>query len=147
MAALNAKTELVLAAYLTGLNLPNVISDESSQDKTPPEIVCGAKTANEEPPFSGNYWVDFEIETISMFTTPDDESDPKVAHDALAESVFNALADTTLPAKLTAAAAVAGLPWTCMGMEELRQESLPMADSWHTSVMGRLYCCGSALAA
>src|SRR5260370_213510 len=147
MGQLSAKLEYALATYLAGVvNFSAIYQGEASTTKVTPELICSASQGSEEPPFTGNFWMEFSVLARSSFAEDVDGIDPKIAHDALAESVYNAIAVSNLPELQTTAGNI-GTGFTCMGMEAFQLKSDPRDDVWESTISGKLYCCPSALPA
>jgi hypothetical protein len=146
MGQLTSKVEVALATYLASVvAFPNIYTGESSGDKMMSEMICSCSDGDEEPPFSGNFWTPFEVLVRSEFSTDVDQVDPKIAHDALAENVYNAIAVSDLPALLNAAGGPIGSGITVMGFDKFSLKSDPRDDVWESTISGRLYCCPSTL--
>lgn len=143
---------IVLAAFVPPLTPPNVYTGRDSQNKKLPCVICAVDgDAEEDPPRTGNYWVNVEISVKhTAATEASDTVDPKADAIALTKSVFDLLRINNLDATINAIAATAPLDLTIFpqgfffsaqksGRDELGVyvDTLPV----------RLYCCPSILAA
>lgn len=167
------KIESILVAYLQGRAYPTYFTSdlihpgESDVDKTTQVIqaVC-EKEAQEDPPYSGNFWYQVEIQLrtpLTIQTAADVAStDPAVAtaqiakHKAVAAVLSDAIVITDLPAQLNTVANAAvnadASPnvnlraFACIGFTD-RQ---PMRDQSNDYLMSgfslRLYACSNAAA-
>lgn len=63
MSSLRAKVESAVVAYLTGESVgATCYAGFSASDKAVPCVICSARSAEEDPPFSGNYRLTLVVE-------------------------------------------------------------------------------------
>lgn len=142
---LASKLEQAAVAYATPL-LPdgtNFTTGQSATVKVPPLIVCAAdlETAEEEPQFTGNYWLDFSVDVKVMAPTDADGVLQKPANDLLVAQTFDAFSSTSLAAQLSAA----GTDFTCFAMLPRGPNFRIEGDAWINTLNFRAYCCASTL--
>jgi len=106
--------ELALCKVVSDVigNAANVYPGKASTTKVLPCVICAAdgSSAEEDPPRTGNFWVDTET-TVKVIaaTEPGAAVDPVIAADDLTRAVFNALTLDNLDVLLNAAAQSLGL--------------------------------------
>jgi len=113
----------------------SVYAQKSEEDKASPYVVVQVTSAQEDPPFTGNYIVEIEcgIRTNSQSGKTDSTT--------LEQAIFNSLAIDDLAAQLT----VSG--FHVFGAFGVRPEFNPEGQLWTDSVNFTLYCCPSTLSA
>lgn len=147
---LSSKTEQVLAAYLSApaTITATITTGKASSDKVAPLVVCEASTFGEQdPPYSGNQWIDAEVIVKSIAAVDADGVATKPADDTLVATVSDLVVVSDLPAQLNAAALAAAIEFTCMGVTFDGGDSGQDGDAWINSIKVKLYCCPSTLAA
>lgn len=139
-----SKLEQAAVTYLNALAVPptaQIVTGKASADKPLPLVVCEASAATEDPPFTGNYWIDFSAIVKTSATVDTDGVDPKPADDLLVGIVFNAFQASDLAAQLSAS-----LPdFTCIGVKDYAQDSTFTGNAWENTIKFRAWCCGSTL--
>jgi hypothetical protein len=139
------KSRLALVAVITaaGVGTDNIFNGKSSEDKPLPVVICDAKSQREDPPGSGNFWVDLEVQvkTTGVDETGAAAGSAKTASDTLNANVLAALEVDDLAALLSAATP----HFTVLGFgEEKSQESDQSGDVWVETWKRRAYACGTA---
>jgi hypothetical protein len=135
------KTRRALMAYMTAGNVgtPNIYDAKRSGDKGAPMVGCDAMEAQEDPPGSGNFWVDAEVVVKSIGAVDADGADPKTDSDTLTANVIALLEvdNDTLKAALSTAG------FTVMGFGDMKEvEQITEQDAWVAIWRRRLYCGG-----
>lgn len=111
--------------------------------KTSPCIILEAASMQEEdPPYSGNFWVNFEIVVKSAAPVDTDGVDTKAPNDILVATVFDAFLLDTTPAGLSAN----GVDFTCMAVLREGMNFTTEEEEWVNTLRLRVYCCASTLA-
>jgi hypothetical protein len=135
-------TRQAFISYLWGFSgAANVYDEKNSTEKTSPSVSVGASRADEDPPLTGNFWVDVEVSvrTIAAIDATQAGGDPKAASDALATIVFEALEADNLKDLLSATADVTG--YTVMGFAEEKTFTHEQdGDCWIQTWKRRVYC-------
>jgi len=139
-----SKTRSALVAFLTAANVgcDRIYDEKSAGDKAAPNVSCGAANAVEDPPGTGNFWVDavVSVKTPGAVDVGQAESDPKNSSESLCAAVFLALEVDDLAAQLTDIQD----DFTVMGIAGEKGHHLEQdGDCWVESIAVRLYCCAS----
>lgn len=135
-------------------NAVPVYCGKASPVKSLPNVRCEASGAgDEDPPFSGNFWVDAVVMVRYIARqnpngTDPNAADPKTAEKLLSSAIANVLADDGLAAALNAAALAAGLAFTAYSpiIRGAQQTSAEPEGAWVDEFPLRVYCCASTLA-
>lgn len=131
----------VIVAGLGSSGSGNVFTGKASGDKSAPCVICACDAAIEEdPPYSGNYWVDAAVIVKYIAGREADEVDPKANADVTLATVVDIVNDSALAGSLSSAA-VTG--FTCFGTVPNGMESNQEEDHWQDTFRLRLYCCPS----
>lgn len=133
----------VLAAASAGANA-TVFTGQSDLDKDAPCIICAAdqETAEEDPPFTGNFWIDLEIQVKGIAAIDADGLAPKAAYDTLVATTFDTFSATALLANLNGAGIA---DFTCQGFVPKGPGFRTEEDAWVNTLSFRIYCCASTL--
>jgi hypothetical protein len=130
----------------------NVYPGKSSGDKVLPCVICAAdgSSMEEDPPRTGNFWIDFEITVKGTASIePGAPPDPVIAQNLLVKTAFAAVQVDNLHALINAAAIVLGLSLTVFPngyfWASPRQGQEADDAAWLDTLPGKLYCCGSVL--
>lgn len=141
---LESKAEQAGKAYLDGLGTitAQVLTGKSSEDKEPPLVIIEANNSEEEEPeFSGNFWVEYSVTIKSLATVDVDGVDPKAADETLIDLVFSAFTVSDLAAQLTAALD----DFTCQGLKSFKVKSSQEGNCWVNTLTFMALCCPSDL--
>jgi len=140
------KARRALVSYITAGNIgaANIYDAKRSGDKSAPMVGCGTgedEEAIEDPPGTGNYWVDLEIVVKSIGAVDADGVDPKTAGDSL---TINVLALLEIDNDSLMAALSGQIPaFTVMGFDADKSIKFSTAgDVWVTTWRRRAYCGG-----
>lgn len=139
-----SKTRQALVAFITAANVgtANIYDGKRSGDKDVPSVGCGAARATEDPPDTGNFWVETEIILKTMARVDADAVDPKTSSEALSTALWTALETDDLAAQLSTAIT----DFTCIGVGEDKEfEEEEDGDCWKETLKLKLYCCASDL--
>lgn len=124
----------------------NVYTGKASTNKVLPCVICIADgEEQEDPPFTGNYWVSVEIQVKYHADTAPGLSDPKVADLTLVRNVFNAVKVSNLDALLNGQ----GQNLTVFpngfffSSQKAGQDEM---GAWADVQPIKLYCCASVIA-
>ena len=141
MPSLTKKAESAILLYLQSLGLPtaNIYAGDSSQTKAYPEIIVSVSEGEEDPPLTGNYWLDVRL-IIRSAMVLEGGVDPVTAHDALTEAVFDGFASTSLWSNLTSY----GTNFTVNGQLPFRLTEQPESDHFESTVEGRIVGMGQS---
>jgi len=121
---------------------PNVFAGLAYLDKDAPCVICVAEgPSEEEPPFTGNYWLTLNI-LVKSKAAADDGIDPRPAHELLVATVFDLFLSATLPADLNAMGVV---DFSVQGFMPGPMDFAVEEDLWISSLRMRIYCCASTL--
>ncbi len=131
-------------------NAANVYPGKSSTVKVLPAVICAADgSAEEDPPRTGNFWVDTETTVKAIAATePGAVADPVLAGNDLTQAVFNALKQDNLDLLLNAAALALGLQLTVFPQGFFFNSPKQGQDeegAWMDVLPIRIYCCASVL--
>ncbi|HEV2210854.1 MAG TPA: hypothetical protein VG167_18935 [Verrucomicrobiae bacterium] len=121
---------------------------KSSGTKALPCFIAAAdgSSLEEDPPRSGNYWVDVEVSVKAIAATEPGAGDPVLADYALAQTVFNTLQVSNLDVLLNSQ----GQLLTVMPNGFFFGTPRQLQDeegAWVDILAIKLYCCNSILAA
>lgn len=133
-------TESAVIAYLTPFaGTANVYEAKNSAEKAAPAVCINAVSAEEDPPMSGNFWVNLEVSarTIAAVNVGEAADDPKTASDALSESIFEALEVDDLADQLSNAET--GYVVMGFGVEKSFDTNVE-GDCWIETWKRKLYC-------
>lgn len=121
-----------------------VFTGQSTDTKTPPLVICEAdeNTAEEEPQFTGNYWMDFSVSVVTMAPTDADGVSPKPANDSLVATVFDKFNASNIAAVLSAQGIA---DFTCIAMIPRGPQFETDGSAWKNTFHFRAYCCPSTL--
>ena len=142
--------ENALVSLITPAAAPlgaNIYPGHSSADKILPCVIAAADggSAEEDPPHTGNFWVDVEVYVkASAATEPGVPPDPNVADLALTKAVFDTINVTNLDALLNAQGqdlTVFPRGFLFMAPKAGRDEK----GVWVDIQPIRIYCCASVL--
>lgn len=142
-----SKSELAGATYgatiLTAAELTaNIVTGEATDDKAAPAVGFVADNSPEEdPPFSGNFWVGYSVKVRSIAAIDADGVDPKTAHDLLSATIFDAFQSDDITTQLTDAQS----GFTVQGVVYDGLDNNPSGDCLESILKMRLYCCASDL--
>ncbi len=151
---INDKCEAAFVALLTAAIAElgeevGVHPAKDSEDKTSPLVICDAQgEGEEEPKYTGNYWLDVSI-IVKHAGVPDEdgtetEADPKTLDLALLEAVKAVVSADELEAQLSGAVEA----FTVFERSIIRGSPIRGRDEqgvWIDTFPIRLYCCDSAL--
>lgn len=151
---LNDAAEIAFAAYLTtivggsaGGNC-SVFTGKNADIKTVPCVICASDGAEdqEDPKFSGNYWIDMSVIVKSPASQDIDaqgaEVDPKAPDVALVDQVLNALQVTNLDQLVnTPDFFIFNTGYLFSSPKTGRDEN----GIWVSELPIRIYCCGRSL--
>jgi hypothetical protein len=132
-------------------NAANVYPGKASTTKALTCVICAADgSAEEEPPRTGNFWVDTETTVKAIAATePGSAVDPVIAAEDLTQAVFNALKVDNLDLLLNAAAQSMGLLLTVFPQGfffSAPKQGQDEEGAWMDVLPCRIYCCASVLA-
>lgn len=130
-------------AYLTAGNVgtANIYDAKRSGDKDAPLVGCDAMNAREDPPGTGNFWVDLETTVKASAAVDVDAVDPKIAADLLTANVMALFQIDNDSLKAALSSQISG--FTVMGFgEEQEIEQTVEGDMWVTTWRRRAYCGG-----
>jgi hypothetical protein len=136
-----SKTRLAFVAVLTpSAGSADVYDEKDSADKAAPNVSCGAANAVEDPPNTGNFWVDAIITVVTPLSVDSDGVDPKDASQTLCMTIMNALEVDDLGAQLMAAVP----DYTVFGFGEEKGHEIEVdGDCCKERLKLRVYCCPS----
>jgi hypothetical protein len=122
-----------------------VFTGQDTQDKVAPCVICEAGgEAEEDPPNTGNCWVDLSVILKWPAAIDADGEDPKPANDAAVRTVFTLFKSQTLPADINAL----GTPnFTVLGVINRVPSFQDEGDELVNTLKMRVYCCASTLPA
>lgn len=142
---LAAKLELASTTFLKtkSLSTENIYEGQDSEDKQAPAVISYAEGPGEEdPPFTGNFWLDLQVIVKYVFSIDADGVDPKPLNDALVAAVFDAMLQIDLPTQLNAQA----IPdFTCFTAQPLGQETSVEGSVRTNALKLRVYSCAASL--
>lgn len=125
----------------------NVFAGHSSATKTLPCVVCSAdgSSLEEDPPHSGNFWMDFQVAIKASAATEQGGADPNIIDQALTAAVFALVKVNNLDSLLNAqgqnltvfpTAFFFGAPKSGRDGEGVWVDELPI----------KIYCCATVIA-
>jgi hypothetical protein len=145
LVTLTSKVEAALAAYLSGLTLPDEFTaaqiqvGQTDEDKDGQLIICAAFDSNEEiPPYTGNFMVPVGIELHTPATDDGNGGTTLGLHQTVAEFLEAAFMADDLAAQLTAAQS----DFTCMGFVDRKFLKGEQDGIYMSGVSMTLYCNG-----
>jgi hypothetical protein len=141
MTDINSKVEQAFAAILEAADTgaAAIYQSKRSGDKSANCIIIKATAPEEEPPETGNFWVDVEITFKSVASVDTDGTDPVDASNTIWSNALEVLEVDTLAADLSALD-----DFHVFGFGEAKsvdsgQDEDLFTDMWKR----RIYCCGS----
>lgn len=141
------KTREAIRAYIIdaaiGIEDTRIYDGRRSGDKGLPNVKCHAMNAEEEPAFTGNFWVNVEVSFryAASVEAGASEGDPEAASLVIWRNLTTALGADDLPAQLSAFAD----DFTCQGYSDVMVEEGHDDDAWVQTWKARLYCSPSDL--
>jgi hypothetical protein len=150
---LNDNVEAALVALVSQVGLAEavlVVPAKSAEGKAAPLVICEAECdEHDDPPMSGNFFVNAAVEVKAAATETADGNEAGAAavaaNQALVSQVFAALMVSDLPERMNAL----GMDLTVFpGMVQFgHQKGRDEQGVWSDVLTVRLYACASALAA
>lgn len=134
-----SKAEQAGVALVNTLSSPpaNLFTGQESIDKQAPCVIVEARdTIEEDPPLTGNYWIELEIAVKSMAPTDSDGVDPKAANDALVQEIFDLFSTDQTAAGLNNATVDFG----CQAVLPGGHSCVMDGDAWVNTLRIRVYC-------
>lgn len=122
----------------------NFFKGQDNAEITLPAVLCIAEPPGEEdPPNSGVFWVDLEIQCVTSAPVDADGVDTRPARDLMVKTVFDIFMSPTLAADLN----VAGIAdFTAQGVRYRVPGFHTQGDQWINSLKVQVLCCASTLA-
>lgn len=140
---LESKLEGSAITYLGALSLStaNLYEGENNADKVTPCVICSAKQAPaDDPPFTGNYWVDLAATVFYAAAIDADGINHKADFNALVASVRDGMSVSDLATHLSLAEDFTAIAVIPDGIEKDTS-----GDMWEATIRHRVYCCASDL--
>jgi hypothetical protein len=134
------KARRALVAYTAGVTA-NVYDAKRSGDKNAPSLTWDMLSPREDPPFSGNFFMEAEGTLRTMAPQDADGVDPRPGSDALTAALIALLEIDNDSLRTALSAQIAG--FTVMGFgEEKTMEQIVDGDAWVFVWRRTIYCAG-----